>query len=107
LQCNQVPDTRAHPGRNYFDAQLFPGIQLTEFASLQQGVADFAIGSTVNWCLQVKELNLFGLPFMFPSYSAVAKLDKFVGQLRFMDVWICPVCMTLSGFFPMLNLYQY
>jgi len=57
--------------RNYFEGQLFSGQQLTEFALLQQGVADFAIGSTVNWSPQVKELNLFGLPFMFPSYSAV------------------------------------
>ena len=57
--------------RSYFDGQLFPGRQMTEFALLQQGVADFAIGSTVNWSPQVKELNLFGLPFMFPSYAAV------------------------------------
>jgi TRAP-type transport system periplasmic protein len=55
--------------RNYFEGQL--GRQLTEFALLQQGVADFAIGSTVNWSPYVKELNLFGLPFMFPSYAAV------------------------------------
>jgi TRAP-type C4-dicarboxylate transport system substrate-binding protein len=29
--------------RNYFDGQLFAGQQTTEFALLQQGVADFAI----------------------------------------------------------------
>jgi tripartite ATP-independent transporter DctP family solute receptor len=55
----------------YFEGQLFAGQQLTEFALLQQGVADFAIGSTVNWSPQVKELNLFGLPFLFPGYAAV------------------------------------
>ncbi len=32
-----------------------------------QGVADFAIGSTINWSPQVKELNLFSMPFLFPS----------------------------------------
>jgi TRAP-type transport system periplasmic protein len=57
--------------RNYFDGQLFAGRQTTEFSLLQEGVADFAIGSTINWSAQVKELNLFALPFLFPSYRAV------------------------------------
>jgi TRAP-type C4-dicarboxylate transport system substrate-binding protein len=51
--------------KNYFNGQLFAGQQLTEFALLQQGVADFVIGSTINWSPQVSELNLFSLPFMF------------------------------------------
>ena len=29
------------------------------------------IGSTINWSPQVKELNLFSLPFMFPTYKAI------------------------------------
>jgi tripartite ATP-independent transporter DctP family solute receptor len=57
--------------KNYFNGQLFAGRQTTEFALLQDGVADFAINSTINWSPQVKELNLFTLPFMFPSYSAL------------------------------------
>jgi TRAP-type transport system periplasmic protein len=57
--------------RNYFEGQLFAGKQTTEFQLLQQGGADFAMGSTINWSAQVKELNLFALPFMFPSYQAV------------------------------------
>ena len=56
---------------NYFDGRLFAGEQRTEFQLLQQGIADFAIGSTVNWSPQVKELNLFCLPFLLPSYKAV------------------------------------
>jgi len=56
---------------NYFDGRLFRGKQTTEFPLLQQGVADFAVGSTINWSAQVKELNLFALPFLFPSYQAV------------------------------------
>jgi TRAP-type transport system periplasmic protein len=56
---------------NYFDGKLFADQQTTEFQLLQQGAADFAIGSTINWSPQVKELNLFALPFMFPSYLAV------------------------------------
>ena len=46
----------------------FAGAQTTEFQLLQEGVVDFAIGSTINWSHQVKELNLFALPFLFPSY---------------------------------------
>jgi len=61
--------------RNYFDGQLFAGRQTTEFSLLQEGVADFAIGSTINWSPQVKELNLFALPFMFPSYSALDAVE--------------------------------
>jgi tripartite ATP-independent transporter DctP family solute receptor len=57
--------------KNYFNGQLFAGRQTTEFALLQDGVADFAINSTINWSPQVKELNLFTLPFMFPSYNAL------------------------------------
>ena len=37
----------------------------------KRGGADFAINSTINWSLQVKELNLFSLPFMFPSYNGL------------------------------------
>jgi tripartite ATP-independent transporter DctP family solute receptor len=57
--------------RNYFEGQLFAGKQTTEFQLLQQGVADFAMGSTINWSAQVKELNLFALPFLFPGFPSV------------------------------------
>jgi tripartite ATP-independent transporter DctP family solute receptor len=57
--------------KNYFDGQLFKGKQTTEFQLLQQGVADFAMGSTINWSGQVKELNVFALPFLFPNYPTV------------------------------------
>jgi TRAP-type C4-dicarboxylate transport system substrate-binding protein len=57
--------------KNYFAGQLFAGKQTNEFTLLNQGVADFAFGSTINWSPQVKELNLFAMPFMFPSYRAL------------------------------------
>ena len=57
--------------KNYFNGQLFAGKQMTEFAYLQQGLADFSIGSTINWSPQVKQLNVFALPFLFPGYAAV------------------------------------
>ena len=61
--------------KNYFSGQLFAGKQMTEFTVLQQGAADFAIGGTLNWVPQLKELNLFGLPFMFPSYTALDAVE--------------------------------
>lgn len=57
--------------KNYFNGQLFADRQTTEFRLLQQGEADFALGSTINWSPQVKELNLFSMPFMFPNYGAL------------------------------------
>ena len=57
--------------KNYFGGQLFAGEQTTEFNLLQQGTADFAIGSTVNWVPQVNELNLFLLPFLFSDHAAL------------------------------------
>ncbi len=47
----------------YFSGQLFAGKQTNEFLLLRQGIADFAFASTINWSPQVKELNLFSLPW--------------------------------------------
>ncbi|MEK7838477.1 MAG: DctP family TRAP transporter solute-binding subunit, partial [candidate division NC10 bacterium] len=62
--------------KNYFAGQLFAGKQTNEFTLLNQGVADFALGSTINWSPQVKELNLFAMPFMYPSYRALDAVDN-------------------------------
>jgi TRAP-type transport system periplasmic protein len=61
--------------KTYYDGTLFAGRQATEFLLLQQGDADFAMGSTINWSPQVKELNLFALPFMFQSYKALDAVE--------------------------------
>jgi tripartite ATP-independent transporter DctP family solute receptor len=93
--------------RNYFDGQLFAGRQLTEFALLQQGVADFAIGSTVNWSPHVKELNLFGLPFMFPSYAAVDAVEagepgkRLFGLIE--ETGVVPIAWGENGFREVTN----
>ena len=55
----------------YFGGTLFAGKQTNEFMLLNQGVADFAFGSTINWSPQIKQLNLFTLPFLFPNYEAL------------------------------------
>jgi tripartite ATP-independent transporter DctP family solute receptor len=62
--------------------KLFPGVSLVqgdqtrEFSSLRQGVIDMAVGSTINWSPQIKELNLFSLPFLMPDYAAVDALTQ-------------------------------
>jgi tripartite ATP-independent transporter DctP family solute receptor len=61
--------------KNYFAGQLFAGKQTNEFTLLNQGVADFALGSTINWSPQVKELNLFAMPFMYPSYKSLDAVE--------------------------------
>ena len=50
-------------------------MQTNEFLITRQGVADFAVGSTINWSPTVKELNLFSLPFFFPNYKALDALE--------------------------------
>ena len=55
----------------YPGTSLVQGDQTREFSALRQGVIDMAVGSTINWSPQVKQLNLFSLPFLFPDYAAV------------------------------------
>ena len=35
-----------------------------------------AVGSTINWSPQVKQLNLFSLPFLMPDYAAIDALTQ-------------------------------
>lgn len=62
--------------------KLYPGVSLVqgdqtrEFTAIRQGVIDMAIGSTINWSPQVKELNLFSLPFLMPDYAAMDALTQ-------------------------------
>ena len=62
--------------------KLYPGMSLVqgdqtrEFTAIRQGVIDLAIGSTINWSPQVKQLNLFSLPFLMPDYKAIDALTQ-------------------------------
>src|SRR5215207_6978081 len=55
----------------YPGVSLIQGDQTREFSALRQGVIDMAVGSTINWSPQVRQLNLFSLPFLMPDYKAV------------------------------------
>ena len=55
----------------YPGTSLVQGDQTREFSAIRQGVIDMAVGSTINWSHQVKALNLFSMPFLFPDFAAV------------------------------------
>lgn len=58
----------------YPGASLVGGDQTKEFSAIRQGVIDLAIGSSINWSPQVKQLNLFSLPFFIPDNKALDSL---------------------------------
>ncbi len=60
----------------YPGVSLIQGDQTREFSALRQGVIDMAVGSTINWSPQVKQLNLFSLPFLMPDYAALDALTQ-------------------------------
>ena len=60
----------------YPGTSLVQGDQTREFTAIRQGVIDLAVGSTINWSPQVKELNLFSLPFLMPDYAAMDAITQ-------------------------------
>ncbi len=60
----------------YPGTSLVQGDQTREFSALRQGVIDMAVGSTINWSPQVKQLNIFSLPFLVPDYKALDALTQ-------------------------------
>ena len=70
--------------------KLYPGATLAqrdparEFAALREGAIDLAVGSAASWAPQVRELNLFALPWLFPDADALDALlrSEVVGRLE-------------------------
>lgn len=60
----------------YPGTSLVGGDQTREFTAIRQGAIDLSIGSTINWSPQVKELNLFSMPFLMPDYKAIDALTQ-------------------------------
>ena len=52
----------------YPGVSLVGGDQTKEYTAIRQGAIDMAIGSTINWSPQIKELNIFAMPFLMPDY---------------------------------------
>lgn len=68
----------------YPGVSLVQGDQTREFTAIRQGVIDMAVGSTINWSPQIKQLNLFSLPFLMPDYAAIdALIQGDVGKTMF------------------------
>lgn len=86
----------------YPGAQLVSGDQTKEFTAMRRGIIDMAVGSTINWSPQVKELNLFSLPFLMPDYAAIDALtqgpvgDKLFDILR--EKGVVPLAWAENGF---------
>ncbi|WVN42821.1 DctP family TRAP transporter solute-binding subunit [beta proteobacterium MWH-UniP1] len=60
----------------YPGTSLVGGDQTREFTAIRQGVIDMAIGSSINWSPQVKELNLFSLPFLVKDFKSIDALTS-------------------------------
>jgi tripartite ATP-independent transporter DctP family solute receptor len=70
-RTNNRINMKMYPGTS-----LVAGDQTREFSAIRQGVIDLAIGSTINWSPQVRQLNLFSLPFLMPDYAAIDALTQ-------------------------------
>jgi tripartite ATP-independent transporter DctP family solute receptor len=70
--------------KQYPGVSLVGGEQTREFTAIRQGVIDLAVGSTINWSPQIKDLNLFALPFLMPDEKAIdALIHGEVGKALF------------------------
>ncbi|MCC2596328.1 DctP family TRAP transporter solute-binding subunit [Pusillimonas sp. MFBS29] len=96
--------------------KLYPGVSLVqgdqtrEFTAIRQGVIDMAIGSTINWSPQVKQLNLFSLPFLMPDYAAIdALIHGEVGKQLFKHIekaGVVPLAWGENGYRQLSNSKQ-
>jgi tripartite ATP-independent transporter DctP family solute receptor len=91
----------------YPGTSLVGGDQTKEFSAIRQGVIDLAIGSTINWSPQVRQLNLFSLPFLMPDYAAIDALTRgAVGKQIFAIVekaGVIPLAWGENGFRELSN----
>ncbi len=60
----------------YPGSQLVGGDQTREMVSMRQGVIDMVVSSTINLAPQIREMNLFSLPFLMPDSRAFDALTQ-------------------------------
>ncbi|PLC55656.1 C4-dicarboxylate ABC transporter [Pollutimonas nitritireducens] len=91
----------------YPGTSLVQGDQTREFTAIRQGLIDLAVGSTINWSPQVKQLNLFSLPFLMPDYAAIdALIHGEVGKTLFKDIekaGVVPLAWGENGYRQLSN----
>jgi len=93
--------------------KLYPGVSLVqgdqtrEFTAIRQGVIDMAVGSTINWSPQIKQMNIFSLPFLMPDYAAIdALIHGEVGKALFKDIekaGVVPLAWGENGYRQLSN----
>jgi tripartite ATP-independent transporter DctP family solute receptor len=87
--------------KQYPGVSLVGGEQTREFTAIRQGVIDMAVGSTINWSPQIKELNLFALPFLMPDEKALdALIHGEVGKdlFKIIERQVVPLAWGENGF---------
>jgi tripartite ATP-independent transporter DctP family solute receptor len=60
----------------YPGSQLVGGDQTRELVSMRQGVIDMVVSSTINLAPQIREMNLFSLPFLMTDSRAFDALTQ-------------------------------
>mgnify|MGYP001259507440 FL=1 len=93
--------------------KLYPGVSLIngdqtrEFTAIRQGVIDLAVGSTINWSPQVKELNLFSLPFLARDHAGLDALTQGEVGKRILQIvekaGVVPLAWGENGFREVTN----
>ena len=91
----------------YPGTSLVQGDQTREFTAIRQGLIDMAVGSTINWSPQIKQLNLFSLPFLQPDAKATdALIQGEVGKELFGYIekaGVVPLAWGENGFRQLSN----
>jgi tripartite ATP-independent transporter DctP family solute receptor len=91
----------------YPGVSLINGDQTREFSAIRQGVIDMAIGSTINWSPQVKELNLFSMPFLAQDHAGLDALTQGEVGKRTMQIvekaGVVPLAWGENGFRELTN----
>ncbi|MCM5572299.1 DctP family TRAP transporter solute-binding subunit [Burkholderiaceae bacterium FT117] len=91
----------------YPGVSLINGDQTREFSAIRQGVIDMAVGSTINWSPQVKELNLFSLPFLSQDHAGLDALTQGEVGKRILQIvekaGVVPLAWGENGFREVTN----
>ena len=93
--------------------KLYPGVSLIngdqtrEFSAIRQGVIDLAVGSTINWSPQIRELNLFSLPFLARDHAGLDALTQGEVGKRILQIvekaGVVPLAWGENGFREVTN----
>lgn len=93
--------------------KLYPGVSLVngdqtrEFTAIRQGVIDMAVGSTINWSPQIKQLNLFSMPFLSQDHAGLDALTQGAVGKEIMSIvekaGVVPMAWGENGFRQVTN----